>query len=232
MRQTIDSRVPKYNNLIMPTFSALKKLGGSGSNDEILEKVIKDLSLSDDVVDIPHKGNTNTGYTSELQYQLAWARTYLKKYGVIDNSARSIWSILPGFVSVDHLDESAVVSAVVKKTTENRKKRLSKDTSEHPEDNEAENDELEFPEEVKPWRTKLADILKNMDPYGFERLDSVCSENVVSPMLKSQKNLETVELMVLGSGRSTVFLVLMWRFNVNDTPVLLEQEIYGTFEAL
>lgn len=161
MRQTIDPRVPRYNNLIMSTFIALKKLGGSGSNDEILEQVIEDLSLPDDVVDIPHKGNSNV---SELQYQLAWARTYLSKYGVIENTSRSLWAILPNFVSVEQLDEAVVVSAVVKKNAESRKKKLIKDNS------DLENNETEFPEEVKPWRTKLADILKSMNPYGFERL--------------------------------------------------------------
>lgn len=32
------------------------------------------------------------------------------------------------------------------------------------------NDEVEFPDEVKPWRQQLANVLQNMDPYGFERL--------------------------------------------------------------
>lgn len=43
VRNKIDSRIPRYNKLIMPTFVALKELGGSGTNDEILNQVIKDL---------------------------------------------------------------------------------------------------------------------------------------------------------------------------------------------
>lgn len=30
----IDSRIPRYSKLIMPTFVALKELGGSGTNEE------------------------------------------------------------------------------------------------------------------------------------------------------------------------------------------------------
>lgn len=29
---------------------------------------------------------------------------------------------------------------------------------------------MEYPEELKPWREHLADVLQNMDPYSFERL--------------------------------------------------------------
>lgn len=61
---------------------------------------------------------------SELSYQLAWARTYLSKYGVIHNSARSVWSITPDFVGVEVLDEKEIVSALVKKTQKDEIKPL------------------------------------------------------------------------------------------------------------
>ena len=81
---------PTYTELIIPTYDALKQLGGSGTNNEIYERVIVDLNLSDEVLDEPHLGSLNQ---SEVEYQLAWARTYLKNYGIIVNSARSVWSI-------------------------------------------------------------------------------------------------------------------------------------------
>lgn len=59
MKQKLDPRIPRYNRLISSTFSALKSLGGSGSNDEILNQVISDLRLPDDVVDTPHLGASN-----------------------------------------------------------------------------------------------------------------------------------------------------------------------------
>ena len=75
-RQKIDKRIPRYNKLIQPVFTALKKLGGSGSNADILDAVIEDLHISDVVADILHKGNPNK---TELAYQTDWARTYLRK---------------------------------------------------------------------------------------------------------------------------------------------------------
>ena len=79
MRKKFDERIPRYTDLVVPTFQALKELGGSGKNDEILACVIQSLNLPDEVVDFPHNQSTSL---SELSYQLAWARTYLKKYGL------------------------------------------------------------------------------------------------------------------------------------------------------
>ena len=152
----------------MPAFTSLKELGGSGTNDEILSQVIKDLKIPDVVADITHMGKVNQ---SELSYQLAWARTYLSKYGVIQNSARSVWSITPDFVGVDVLDEKEIVASVVKKNAEKRNKTTTTTTTDDvPEDNDPTNDDEEYPDEIKPWKEKLAEILQSMDPYGFERL--------------------------------------------------------------
>lgn len=152
----------------MPAFTALKELGGSGNNDEILNQVIKDLNIPDEVADITHMGKVNQ---SELSYQLAWARTYLSKYGVIQNSARSVWSITPEFVGVDVLDEKEIVASVVKKNAEKRNKATTTTTTDDiPEDDDPTNDDEEYPDEIKPWKEKLAEILQSMNPYGFERL--------------------------------------------------------------
>ncbi len=165
-KQKLDKRIPRHTRLILPTFKALKALGGSGTNEEILNQIILDLNIPDEVADIPHLGNSNK---TELSYQADWARTYLKNYGVIENSARAVWSIRPKFVSVEELDEKEVVAAV-------RKDNSSKTTANTsvnetvPEDDDPSNDYAEYPEELKPWREKLAEILQNMDPFGFERL--------------------------------------------------------------
>lgn len=166
MRDKIDSRIPRYNNLIQPTFRALKALGGSGKNEEILDRIIVDLGISDEVADISHKGNPNK---TEIAYQADWARTYLKLFGAIENSARGVWSIRPDFVSVDDVNEKDVVE-VAKKTHKKGKGIEKASSDEKPEDDDPINDEFEYPDELKPWREKLAEILMNMDPYGFERL--------------------------------------------------------------
>ena len=167
MKQKLDARIPRYTTLLTPTFLALKDLGGSGSNSEILDKVISNLEIPAEVADIPHPGNENM---SEVAYQLAWARTYLKKYGVITNSERSIWSIMPDYAAAEKLEDKKIIRHL---NDQKRKKKISNvdpANPELPQDNDPSNGDVEYPDEAKPWRARLSEILQTMDPFGFERL--------------------------------------------------------------
>lgn len=167
MRQKIDKRIPRYGDLIAPTFLALKQLGGSGGNDEILAQIIEILGLSDEIVDIAHKGHESM---TELSYQAAWARTYLRIYGVVENVSRSVWAITSSFAHLDCVDGKQIL-AEVNKQKMNRYNNLAKDQSNATkEDDNPEDDGVEFPDEIKGWRVQLAEVLHKMDPYGFERL--------------------------------------------------------------
>lgn len=70
------------------------------------------------------------------------------------------------------LDPKEVVAFTVNKNAKRRavsgKKVIS--NSEKPDDGITENDEIEYPEEIKPWMQRLSEVLQNMDSYGFERL--------------------------------------------------------------
>ena len=46
---------PIREDLISPTYNAIKRLGGSASINEITNEAIKDLKLSDEIVYEPHK---------------------------------------------------------------------------------------------------------------------------------------------------------------------------------
>ena len=151
--------IPNYATLIEATFSALKMLGGSGKNDEINSKVAEILELSNEVQDIPH---LNSSSLSEVNYRCAWARTILKNYGALENSARSVWTIKPEFTGIDSVD-----GAIVEKFRNIKSEKTQKfDTAEE----KMEEQGVDVPEEVKPWRKRLYEVLINMDPYGFERL--------------------------------------------------------------
>ena len=69
-------KVPSFSTLINPIFVALKEMGGSGTNSEILERITSNLNISDEVADYPHNESSSL---TELAYRAAWARTYLKK---------------------------------------------------------------------------------------------------------------------------------------------------------
>ena len=153
--------VPNYAILVEFTFKALRELGGSGKNTEINEKVAELLKLSDDVLAVPHLNSTSL---SEVNYRLAWARTLLKNYGAIENSARSVWAIKPEFSNKETID-----GEYVDKNCRNiTGKKAFKNTEFS--DTQREESGVEIPEEVRPWRKKLYDVLVHMNPYSFEKL--------------------------------------------------------------
>ena len=141
-----------------PLLKALRDLGGSGSIEEISSKVSESLDLPEEVLEIPH--NPEKSSATELEYRLAWARTYLKKYGLIDNSERAVWVIVPEKKDITSVDPQEVVRTV----RENMKKERETNRS------QTETGE-EFPEEAEAWRSKLHHVLtKEMTPDAFERL--------------------------------------------------------------
>lgn len=153
-------QVPNYATLIEATYRALKELGGSGRNDEINKKVYQILELPDSVLEILHTGRTTF---SEVDYRLAWARTLLKNYGAIVNSARRVWVISPEYTSVEKVSGEEVekcrnISEISVKPGNDREKH-SKDASQ-------DDDFIE----AKTWRQRVYEILMNMNPYAFERL--------------------------------------------------------------
>ena len=146
--------VPNYSELITVTYAALKALGGSGKNDEINNKAAEILGLSDDVLEVPH---LNSSSLSEINYRLAWARTLLKRSGAIANSARAVWAISPSFSDVAEVDGAAINKAYHKLNAPKK-------------DIPADADPEDMPEEVRPWRKKLYEVLIHMDPYAFNVL--------------------------------------------------------------
>lgn len=157
------SKIPEYSKLVEVTFSVLKQLGGSGKNNEINDKAAEMLNLPEDVYAIPH---LNSSSLTEINYRLAWARTLLKNYGAIINSSRGVWSITTGF--------SDVVSVNGEYIERNCKRPNSlgdmRNNSELTGESQMEEAGVEIPEEVRPWRKKLYNVLVNMDPFAFERL--------------------------------------------------------------
>lgn len=162
--------VPTYAELIVPTYKALLELGGSGTINEICQRVIENLNLPDEIVDESHLGNENQ---TELEYQLAWARTYLKNFGIIVNSARGVWAVTSDYTDDVEINAREIIAYTVNRNALKRAavgKKVGQQPVDVPDDGIVENDDIEYPDEIKPWRQRLSEILLNMDPYGFERL--------------------------------------------------------------
>lgn len=154
------AQVPNYAVLIEATFTALKELGGSGRNDEINKKVYDILKVPGNILEILHTGRTSF---SEIDYRLAWARTLLKNYGAIKNSARSVWVISPEFANIEKVCGSEIEKCKNISNMGDPAKIIPKTES-------TGNPSFDLPNEVKSWRQRVYDILIGMDPYAFERL--------------------------------------------------------------
>lgn len=152
-------QVPTYDLLIYATVKALISLGGSGSNEEISEKVIEIEKFPSDITDVIHKD----GRLCLLDYRLAWARSYLKKVGAIDNSTRGIWTLTDKGRAMTEEDCKAVPSQVRKEYSDTRKNSKTAQKEEPQNSTEFEDDEFD-------WKEKLLTVLIKIDPSAFERL--------------------------------------------------------------
>ncbi len=158
--------VPSFDELIEPCFEALKELGGSGTSNEIYNLVIKNMKIKESVLLImQNEGGSRT----KVDYNLAWARTYLKKYGAIVNSSHSVWEIVNEFKNKKITREEVIAY----KSTWANKKGSAQNTVQ---------DEfksiVDMPEENKPWNNEIMEVLYQMNPYSFERL----AQNVLRNM--------------------------------------------------
>jgi restriction system protein len=135
----------------------LRILGGSGSIEEIYAKTVEVTGLSEEVLSQLHDPEKSS--QTEVGYRLAWARTYLKKYGLLENSSRGVWSLTEKAKSLDTIDQSEVVRFV-----------RALDKQEAPKKRPPDETARELSEEER-WKDKLSAVLtQKLDPSGFERL--------------------------------------------------------------
>lgn len=150
------SSVPTFDSMLLPTIQALQFLGGSGTTKEIYEKVVQILNVTDKILEILHGSTSQT----EVEYRLAWSRTYLKKYGLLQNSSRGVWSLISTSINLDSLQAKEIVKAV---RDADKHKSAQSDTP----DETIES--IEALEEVA-WHQQLHQVLLSLNPAAFERL--------------------------------------------------------------
>ncbi|MGN6555707.1 MAG: restriction endonuclease [Verrucomicrobiota bacterium] len=142
--------VPKYDELFQPLLQAMQQLGGSASVSEQEDAVAAILKLSEREISEIHRGNR-----TKLSYRLAWARNYLKRVGILDNSARGVWALSPEGSKRKFLDKDEVKRAV-----QERDKHGDQETKKCAAEEEA----------APAWEDQLLDIVRSISPDAFERL--------------------------------------------------------------
>ena len=144
-----------------PILEALRGLGGSGTPDEVVERIASDLQLPDDL-----QNELLPSGESRYRNQVAWARFYLVREGLLDSSKRGVWSLTEqGRMTHLSPEESrAVFLKWVRIFQAQRKERSSV----------AEAAPSQIPAEAgapqKDYRPQVLELMQSLSPAGFEEL--------------------------------------------------------------
>ena len=149
-------KVPKQEDMYEAVLAVIKKLGGSATRQEIDEGVAEYMNLSDEQIDQLH---SESGTRTKLNYNLAWSRTYLKTYGLLENSGRGVWLLTPKGYSIQKVDKKRVKAHLRAKHQLDKNEDVVSDSQiESKLDTE------------RSWRSELIKVILEMPPGDFERL--------------------------------------------------------------
>lgn len=155
--------IPPYTELLWPTLLAVRSLGHRATLAEIDEKVIEQEGFSEEQLAVLFK----EGPRSEIEYRLAWARTYLKGMGALDNPERAVWETTEeGRTMLESDLEPLRQSYLAKLAAERKKKKEAASRA----GAELEPEPPSSDDETGDWREQLLSALLAMDPTAFEHL--------------------------------------------------------------
>ncbi|MFC9516698.1 restriction endonuclease [Nocardiaceae bacterium NPDC056970] len=170
-QQELIAQLPPYTELLWPTLQALIALGGSASNNELDGAVVERQGWSPELQGILH----GEGPGTEVEYRLAWARTYLKGMGLLANSRRAVWSVTKQGRAVTEPELRPLLLAF---TADKRRQRLSRkantpDAQALPlADTEADaaSDAAYSDADTAAWKSTVLEAVLAMSSTAFERL--------------------------------------------------------------
>ena len=148
---------PEFLKYINPVLKTLQANGGAGNSSNLVEQIIEDLNITDEELE-----EVTSNGQSRIRNQIQWARFYLFKAGIIDNSQRGIWRLtnegLEKSLSDDdvYLLFKGVQESVKKSPTEKPKKIKLKF-----EDSATEDEEHSI---------GLLNLIQSLPASGFEKL--------------------------------------------------------------
>lgn len=147
------------------TLTALHKRGGSATIHEIHDEVVTSLGLTEEEIALPHGPRPSS--PTDIKYRLGWVRTWLKRYGLLENSSKGVWSLTRQGRDTTDVD-SKEVDRVVKEQI--RQEKESEKKSSVSIDGVEDLFEIDEPAGDDSWREQLFTVLTAMDPSAFERL--------------------------------------------------------------
>jgi restriction system protein len=152
---------PQFVRYFAPLLDALRALGGSGSPQEVIQRIVEDLNISDEM-----QNDFLSSGQSRFVNQVHWARFYLVKEGLLDSSKRGVWTLSERGLKTNLTDSQAL--ALFQKLS--RMFQIRDGEPEIPEEAQIQSPEDDSSEGTGDYRVRLLDILLKLPPSGFERL--------------------------------------------------------------
>lgn len=152
---------PTFHSFFVPIVHSLRARGGSATIDEMEEAVALATNLTDEQRSQLH----GDGPRTEFSYRLAWARTYLKKGGALENSERGVWHLTPAGLEMSDSQIRDIKSQVQQL---NREARIAAALQIGPAEEDEE--EAEIDDNTSSWKERLLEALLAVEPSAFERL--------------------------------------------------------------
>lgn len=152
-------RIPSVGALLWPTLRAVREIGDSGTNEEIVERVIELEGFTEEQQAVLHTGGPRT----KIEYRLAWARSYLKGMGALNNSDRGVWSTTEKGRSMTSDEIASNLTAYLSTLRAARKAKQSAKVGSE--------EEVDDGPDQRDWKERLLEVLlEEAPPDGFERL--------------------------------------------------------------
>ncbi|MFY9655873.1 MAG: restriction endonuclease [Methylocystis sp.] len=144
-----------------PVLDALRRLGDSGTPDEVVERIAIDLSIPDKV-----QNELLPSGEPRFRNQVHWARFYLVKEGLLDSSKRGVWSLTEKGRAT-HLSYEQAHAIFLKWVRIFQEQRRAKAVSAEPSVEQAVEAGGASPDD---YRTDAIELILSLSPAGFEKL--------------------------------------------------------------
>ncbi len=113
------TQVPPVTELLHPVLSALLSIGGSGTIEEIDAGAAEAARLSEGQLAVLH----GDGPKTKANYRFAWARSYLKAIGALDNSERGVWTVTESGRTMQKSEIDSSIAAYLLRLRKDRRAR-------------------------------------------------------------------------------------------------------------
>jgi restriction system protein len=148
---------PEFLKYVNPVLTILQANGGAGNSSNVIEQVIEKLAITDEELE-----ETTSNGQSRVRNQIQWARFYLFKAGLIDNTQRGLWRLTNEGLEKKLSNEE--VYALFKGVQES----IKKDSTSPPKKKEEKFEETTTEDEEHS--IGLLNLIQSLPASGFEKL--------------------------------------------------------------